>query len=63
VAAECSAQRGGLILASASAGRAAILRGAGLAFVKLSASIDERALEAEAAASGGVGAGNRVTRT
>lgn len=57
MAAERSVQRGGLILASASAGRAAILRGAGLVFVKQSASIDERALEADAAASGGVDAG------
>lgn len=57
MAAERSAQRGGLILASASAGRAAILRGAGLAFRRQSADVDERALEADAAAGGGVDAG------
>ncbi len=41
-----------LILASASAGRAAILRGAKLPFRQEPAVVDERALEAGAAASG-----------
>jgi septum formation protein len=41
-----------LILASASSGRADILRGAGLAFRQVPASVDERALEAEAVADG-----------
>jgi septum formation protein len=48
---------GGLILASASAGRAAILRDAGLAFRQQSADVDERALEAEAVSAGGIDAG------
>lgn len=51
------AARGRLILASASAGRAAILRGAGLDFRQQSAGIDERALEAEAMSGGRVDAG------
>lgn len=42
-----------LILASASVGRAAVLRDAGLAFRQLPASIDERAIEAEMAEQGG----------
>ena len=46
-----------LILASASTGRAAVLRGAGLHFRQQSAEIDERALEAEAALAGHVDAG------
>lgn len=46
-----------LILASASTGRAAVLRGAGLHFRQQSAEIDERALEAEAASGGHVDAG------
>lgn len=54
---ERSAERGDLILASASAGRAAILRGAGLDFRQQSAEIDERALEAAAASAAGVDAG------
>jgi septum formation protein len=51
------AERGELILASASAGRAAILRGAGLEFRQRSADIDERALEAESASGGDTDAG------
>jgi septum formation protein len=51
------AAEGGLILASASAGRAAILRGAGLEFRQQSAAVDERALEAQAVAAGGIDAG------
>lgn len=51
------AAEGGLILASASAGRAAILRGAGLAFRQQSAAVDERGLEAQAVAAGGLDAG------
>lgn len=51
------AAEGGLILASASAGRAAILRGAGLEFRQQSAEVDERALEAKAVSAGGVDAG------
>ncbi len=47
-----------LILASASEGRAAVLRGAGIAFRQMPADVDERALEAEAArANGGIEAG------
>jgi septum formation protein len=57
VAADLSAQRPGLILASASAGRAAVLRGAGLDFRQRAADIDERALEDEAATAGGTDAG------
>lgn len=57
MAADLSAQRCGLILASASAGRAAILRGAGLDFRQRAADIDERALEDEAATAGGIDAG------
>jgi septum formation protein len=51
------AMRGGLILASASVGRAGILRGAGLDFRQQSADIDERALEADAVSGGEVDAG------
>jgi nucleoside triphosphate pyrophosphatase len=47
-----AAERAALILASASVGRAALLRGAGLEFGQRSAEVDERALEAEAAAKG-----------
>ena len=50
-------ERAELILASASSGRAAILRGAGLDFRQQSADIDERALEAEAASGGEFDAG------
>ena len=50
-------ERAELILASASTGRAAILRGAGLEFRQRPAEIDERALEAEAASSGAFDAG------
>jgi septum formation protein len=57
VAVDVAATRGELILASASAGRAAILRGAGLDFRQQSAAIDERMLEAGAASGGGVDAG------
>lgn len=42
--------KGELILASASTGRADILRGAGLAFRQVPAAVDERTLEAEAVA-------------
>lgn len=44
------AERSNLILASASEGRAAILRQAGIAFIQQPAAIDERALEREAVA-------------
>jgi septum formation protein len=44
-----------LILASASSGRAAILRGAGLAFRQHPSNVDERALEAEALAASDTG--------
>ncbi len=47
-----AAERAALILASASVGRAALLRGAGLEFRQRSANVDERALETEAAAKG-----------
>jgi septum formation protein len=57
VGGDVPAIRGELILASASAGRAAILRGAGLDFRQRSAEIDERALEAEAASGGDADAG------
>ena len=57
MAADVPAMRGDLILASASSGRAAILRGAGLDFRQQSAEIDERALEAEAALGGHIDAG------
>ena len=57
MAGDAPAMRGELILASASSGRAAILRGAGLDFRQQSADIDERALEAEAASGGDVDAG------
>jgi septum formation protein len=45
-----TAGRAELILASASAGRAAVLRGAGLEFRQLPADVDERAIEALLAA-------------
>ena len=57
MAAERSGAGGELILASASTGRAAVLRGAGLHFRQQSAEIDERALEADAALAGHVDAG------
>ena len=53
---DAPAMRAELILASASGGRAGILRGAGLEFRRVSAEIDERALEAEAASAGMVDA-------
>ena len=53
MAVDLSAQRRELILASASAGRAAVLCGAGLDFRQRAADIDERALEDEAATAGG----------
>jgi len=43
-----------LILASASAGRAAVLRDAGLAFRQLPAAVDERAIETELVAENGL---------
>lgn len=57
MAAEIGAARRELILASASAGRAGILWSAGLHFRQLSAEIDERLLEADAASAGEVDAG------
>jgi septum formation protein len=56
---ESVGMRAELILASASAGRAAVLRQAGIAFRQRPADIDERALEREAAKrEGGVDAGD-----
>jgi septum formation protein len=49
-----------LILASASAGRAAVLRGAGLSFRQVPAEIDERAIEAEASRENGSISGEQV---
>jgi septum formation protein len=57
VAGDVPAMRTELILASASTGRADILRGAGIDFRQRSADIDERALEAEAASAGVIDAG------
>ena len=57
MAGDVTAMRTELILASASTGRAGILRGAGIDFRQRSADIDERALEAEAASAGGIDAG------
>ncbi len=52
-----------LILASASAGRGAVLRAAGLTFRKVPADIDERGIEAEMRRDdGGAGAGALATR-
>jgi septum formation protein len=54
--------RAELILASASAGRAAVLRDAGLPFHQEPAYIDERAIEAEAVLEDGVAVAEQVAR-
>jgi septum formation protein len=54
--------RAELILASGSAGRADILRGAGLTFRQMPAAVDERALEAELTAANGAMDGGKLAR-
>ena len=61
MAGKVSAMGGEIILASASAGRAAVLRGAGVAFRQQSAAIDERVLESKASSGGDVDAGKLAT--
>lgn len=51
--ADIGAGGAGLILASASEGRAAVLRGAGIAFQQVPADVDERGIEARVTAEGG----------
>jgi septum formation protein len=57
---EATAPAGALILASASAGRAAILRDAGITFRQVPAAIDERAIEARVVRQAGLLAPERL---